>query len=55
MHTPRRTFLRDLEAGPLLDLVLVTAVLSVLMIRFWLHVTGYPQIGSDTLHIAHMP
>lgn len=54
MSPSRRTFLRDLEAGPLLDLVLVMAVLSVLLIRFWLHVTDYPRVGGDTLHIAHM-
>ncbi len=54
MTPPRHTFLRDLESGPLLDLVLVMAVLSVLLIRFWLHVTGYPQVGGDNLHIAHM-
>jgi len=54
MRTSRRTFLRYLEAGPLLDLVLVMAVLSVLLIRFWLRLTGYPQVGGDTLHIAHM-
>lgn len=54
MRPPRRTFLRDLEAGPFLDLVLVMAVLSVLLIRFWLHLTGYPRVGGDTLHIAHM-
>jgi hypothetical protein len=54
MRSSRRTFLRDFEAGRLLDLVLVMAVLSVLLIRFWLHFTGFPQIGGDTLHIAHM-
>ncbi|MFN2371803.1 MAG: hypothetical protein ABR506_11720 [Candidatus Krumholzibacteriia bacterium] len=54
MRPPRRTFLRDLEAGPLLDLVLVLAVLAVLLIRFWLHLTGYPRVGGDSLHIAHM-
>lgn len=54
MPPTRRSFLRDLEAGPLLDLVLVTAVLTVLLIRFWLHATGYPRIGGDSLHIAHM-
>jgi len=54
MQNSRRTFLRDLESGPLLDLVLVMAVLSVLLIRFWLHLTGYPRIGGGTLHIAHM-
>nr|MEE4269245.1 hypothetical protein [Candidatus Krumholzibacteria bacterium] len=38
----------------MLDLVLVMAVLSVLLIRFYLHLTGYPRVGGDSLHIAHM-
>ena len=54
MKRTRQNFLRDLESGPLLDLVLVMAVLSVLLIRFYLHLTDYPQIGGGTLHIAHM-
>ncbi len=54
MKAGRVNFLRDLEAGPLIDLVLLTAVLSVLVIRFWLHASGYPQLGSEFLHIAHM-
>ncbi len=54
MSRHQTRFLRDLEAGPLLDLVLIMAVLAVLAIRFWLHVTGYPRIGGDALHIAHM-
>jgi hypothetical protein len=54
MKFGRVAFLRNLEAGPLVDLVLLTAVISVLGIRFWLRVSGYPQLGGDTLHIAHM-
>jgi len=27
---------------------------SVSAIRIFLEITGYPQIGSDTLHIAHV-
>jgi hypothetical protein len=29
-------------------------VVAVLLIRAWLGLTGYPQIGGDGLHIAHM-
>jgi len=54
MTSKRSSFLRDLEAGPLLDLVLLMSVTSVLAIRFYLHVSGYPQVGGDALHIAHM-
>jgi hypothetical protein len=48
------SFIRDLEAGSNLDVFLVSAVGAILVIRFYLHITGYPQIGGGTLHIAHM-
>lgn len=51
---PRHRFLRDLHAGQFLDLFLVSAVTSVLVIRFYLHVAGYPKVGGDALHVAHM-
>jgi hypothetical protein len=47
-------WLRDFEAGQLLDLMLVSAVAAILLIRFYLEVTGYPKVGGDSLHIAHM-
>ncbi len=50
----RRRFLRDLQAGRYLDLFLVSAVASVLAIRFALHMAGYPRIAPGQLHIAHM-
>ena len=50
----RRRLVRDLHAGAQLDLFLVSAVASVLLIRFYLRLTGYPQVGGETLHIAHM-
>ena len=46
--------IRDFEAGGYLDLFLVTAVAAVLLIRLFLQITGFPQLGGDTLHIAHM-
>ncbi len=52
--TGQRYWLRDFEAGRQLDLVLVAAVAAVLLIRFYLVATGYPKIGGDALHIAHM-
>ena len=45
---------RDLRAGPLVDLFFVSAVIAVLGIRFYLHATGYPQVGGASLHVAHM-
>lgn len=47
-------FLRNFEAGQLLEAFLLSSVGSILIIRFYLHLTGYPQIGSGELHIAHM-
>jgi len=35
-------------------ITLVSFALSVSAIRFFLEITGYPQIGSDELHIAHV-
>jgi hypothetical protein len=37
-----------------LEIFLVCAVASILVIRLFLHMTGYPQLGNSTLHIAHM-
>ena len=53
-HPVRRHFLRDFRAGANLDLFLVSAVSSVLLIRAYLELTGYPKIGGDQLHIAHL-
>lgn len=50
----RRRLIRDFHAGQYLDLFLAAAVTAVLVVRVVLHVTGYPQIGGATLHIAHM-
>ncbi len=47
-------FVRNLESEDLVELFLVSAVSSILAIRFYLHLTNYPQIGGGGLHIAHM-
>lgn len=52
--SPRRRFLRDFEAGRNLDLFLVAAVSAILVLRFYLKLTGYPQVGGGTLHVAHV-
>jgi hypothetical protein len=33
---------------------LLTSVATVILVRLFLYLTGYPQIGSGTLHIAHV-
>jgi hypothetical protein len=46
--------LRNIHVGSLLETFLVAAVLSILGIRVFLELTGYPQLGGNGLHIAHM-
>ena len=43
---------RDIDGGRWLESFLVSAVVSILGIRFYLQATGYPQIGGHGLHIA---
>src|SRR5215210_806359 len=47
-------FARSIAAGDLLETFLIGAVGAVLAIRFYLELTGYPQVGGGGLHIAHM-
>ncbi len=49
-----QNFIRNVHVGDLLETFLVTAVSSILFIRFYLAVTHYPQIGHGSFHIAHM-
>ncbi len=46
--------IRNANAPELVELFLVASVASVLAIRWFLALTGYPQIGGNGLHIAHM-
>jgi len=50
----KRPFVRSVERDNLLEVFLVTAVTSVLCIRFFLAVTGYPQLSGRGLHVAHV-
>jgi len=52
--TWERIFARNIYAGSLLEIFMVTAVTAVLAIRFFLEITGYPQVGGGGLHIAHV-
>lgn len=49
-----RRLARSSDASTFFESFLVAAVSSFLAIRFFLVVTGYPQIGGNGLHIAHM-
>lgn len=48
------SLVRNLDALFYLEIFIVCAVASILIIRLFLHLTGYPQLGNSTLHIAHM-
>ncbi|HYJ12612.1 MAG TPA: hypothetical protein VEW66_03420 [Thermomicrobiales bacterium] len=45
---------RDLSSPVLVEIWLVAAVTTILGTRLYLALTGYPQVGGATLHIAHM-
>src|SRR5256884_7206172 len=40
--------------GELVDAFFVAAVSSILLIRIYLEAAGYPQLGGEGLHIAHV-
>jgi hypothetical protein len=50
----RRQFVRSVHAPSLLGRFLVCAVTAILVIRAYLTLTGFPQIGGHGLHVAHM-
>ncbi len=45
---------RDPEASTYLAGFLVSAVVTVMLTRAFLAATGYPQLGGDGLHVAHV-
>lgn len=49
-----QNIVRDELASDLLEMMLVLSVATILCIRGFLALTGYPQIGGGNLHIAHM-
>ena len=52
VHSPFRV--RDLGSSYLVEIWLVSAVVTIFGVRLYLELTGYPQVGGATLHIAHM-
>jgi hypothetical protein len=47
-------WMRNVDAALLLESFFIAAVVSFLAIRAFLAVTGYPQLGSSGIHIAHL-
>jgi hypothetical protein len=50
----RLPFYRNIRARDQVDLFLISAITSLLGVRFYLKLTNYPQVGGGDLHIAHM-
>lgn len=44
----------NLQANQWLEAFMLAAITALLLTRFYLHLTGYPQLGGGGLHIAHM-
>ena len=49
-----RLFVRNFRAYDHLQAFIVAAISAILAIRLLLHLTGYPTLGGDALHIAHV-
>ncbi|HET7529267.1 MAG TPA: hypothetical protein VFJ84_03525 [Candidatus Saccharimonadales bacterium] len=45
---------RNVEFAQLFDTFFISAITTILVIRSYLKVSGYPQIGGTTLHISHL-
>jgi hypothetical protein len=52
--TPRSALIRDQDAPRNLEVFLLSSIATIIITRVYLALTGYPQIGGGTLHIAHM-
>ena len=51
----RKFFLiRRMDATTFLEYLLISSLVTIIAIRVFLHLTGYPQLGGGGLHIAHM-
>lgn len=50
----RIIFIRNVRAREQLEVFIVSAISSLLLLRYYLYLTGYPQVGNGSLHIAHM-
>ena len=53
MRSPVR-LVRNSDANRLFDTFLISSIATVLVTRLFLSLTGYPSIGGEGLHIAHL-
>jgi hypothetical protein len=54
VRTKRSYLLRSIYAGRDLELFLVTAIATILIVRAALAATGWPQLGGGKIHFAHL-
>ena len=47
-------FIRNFRSGDLFEAFLVSGVVTILLVRGYLALADYPQLGGDALHIAHV-
>ena len=52
MRAPRP--IRNVDAGDLIEMMLVVAVTTIIIIRVILELSGYPKLAGGGLHIAHV-
>jgi len=50
----RRLIVEREDAGNYLLISLISFAATVIVVRLFLELTGYPQLGNSTLHIAHL-
>lgn len=50
----RNLWIRSTDAKDLVDTFLLLTVTTILVVRLFLVITGYPQLGGEGLHIAHL-
>jgi uncharacterized membrane protein YhdT len=46
--------MRNLDADEFFESFLIAAVAAIIGIRGFLHLSGYPTVGGESLHVAHM-
>ncbi|MBV9356455.1 MAG: hypothetical protein JO023_13120, partial [Chloroflexi bacterium] len=54
LQRPSFRAVRRLSAATYQETLLISAVTTVLGLRAYLQATGYPQVGGNGLHIAHV-
>ena len=54
MSKRRRLLVEREDAGNYLLISLIAFAATVIIVRLFLELTGYPQVGNSTLHIAHV-